>query len=348
MTTTILTYQEKFHQQWQHLQDPHVRSLVWMLTSPGLLEAHSPLWKNQVARLALPDDTALHTWLAELDRQPGLLHAELDLARQRRLGHYAENLLAFYLRHQGVLFAHGLQVHDTGGTVGEFDFLLEQAGGLLHWELATKFFLLEDSQGMGNNSSSDGGSDGGSDCFSKTMPALDLFDYLGPNLADTLGAKMAKIFDQQLALSQHPRARQLLAKEVVARAALVKGWLLYRQGKNELATVEGLAQDHCRGYWWTRNDIIAQAFTDTVILPRLQWLAPAQMPLDVVMGPEALQAALTEHFLHDKTPVMLAVMQRNGNVMQESCRGMVVPDDWLSRAAEKRRRHTDGLACRQP
>jgi hypothetical protein len=340
VTTTILTYQEKFHQQWQHLQDPHVRSLVWMLTSPGLLEAHSPLWKNQVARLALPDDMVLHTWLAELDRQPEQLHAALDLARQRRLGHYAENLLAFYLRHQGLLFAHGLQVHDTGGTVGEFDFLLEQAGGLLHWELATKFFLLEDSQGIDNDGCSDG--------FTKTMPAIDLFDYLGPNLADTLGAKMAKIFDQQLALSQHPQARQLLSKVVVARAALVKGWLLYRQGKDEFATVEGLAQDHCRGYWWTRDDIAAQAFADTVILPRLQWLAPAQMPLDAVMGPEALQAALTEHFLRDKTPVMLAVMQRNGNVMQESCRGMVVPDDWLRRAVEKRRRHTDGLSRRQP
>jgi hypothetical protein len=292
----------------------------------------------------LPDDTALHTWLAELDRKPELLHAALDLARQRRLGHYAENLLAFYLRHQEVLFAHGLQVHDTGGTVGEFDFLLEQAGGLLHWELATKFFLLEDSQANDHYPCIDPCNDSGTEA----LPAIDLFDYLGPNLADTLGAKMAKIFDQQLALSQHPQARQLLAKEVMARAALVKGWLLYRQGAHGSAMVEGLASDHCRGYWWTRDDIAAQAFADTVILPRLQWLAPAQLPLDAVMGPEGLQEALDTHFLHDKTPVMLAVMQRNGNVMQESCRGMVVPDDWLSRAVEKRRRHTDGLSRRKP
>ena len=122
-----------------------------------------------------------------------------------RLGLYAEKLMAFYYQQHGQLVAHGLQVRATrNDTVGEFDFLLDAGpDGVEHIEFATKFYLLEGS-------------------------AASRFDtFVGPNLADSLGAKMRKIVDKQLALASHPAAQALLPRPVLRARALVKGWLFY-------------------------------------------------------------------------------------------------------------------------
>jgi uncharacterized protein len=180
MRNMMENFQTLFHEQWQNLRDPHVRSLAWILTSPGMLAKESALWKQQIAYIALPEKIALSAWLTELDQHPAELYEALALHKHRRLGHYAENLLAFYLRHQGVLYAHGLQVHVEGcSTLGEFDFLLHLPDGLHHWEIATKFYLFEEGEDR--------------------VHQADLFDYLGPNLADTLGKKMDKIFRRRRA-----------------------------------------------------------------------------------------------------------------------------------------------------
>lgn len=312
------TCQSLFHQDWQHLHDPHVRALAWMLTSPGMLAKNSPRWQQKIAQIRLPDQIVLRTWLSQVDRQPAGLHQALALQRYRRLGHYAENLLAFYLQHEGILYAHGLQVHaEQAATVGEFDFLLYEPGGLLHWEIATKFYLLESGDHAGQTP--------------------DLYDFLGPNLADTLGAKMEKIFRQQLALSRHAAAQRVLPQKVIGAEALIKGWLFYPEGAMAKTVVEGLATDHCRGYWWTRDDLGHLAIPYALILERLQWLAPAQTWPDLVLEKGDLLEALNRHFQNDSSPVMVAIMRRNGDVMQEFCRGMVVPNDWLSRARTKLR-----------
>ncbi|MDO8177310.1 MAG: DUF1853 family protein [Undibacterium sp.] len=311
------TFQDLFHTQWQTLHDPHVRSLAWILTSPSMLAKESPVWKHQIANLFLPDYAVLQAWLADLDQHPTELHEALALHKHRRLGHYAENLLAFYLKHQGMLYAHGLQVHVDGfATLGEFDFLLRLPEGLLHWEIATKFYLFEEDEDA-------------------TYQA-DLFDYLGPNLADTLGAKMDKIFRQQLALSHHAAAQKLLPEKVIAAKALIKGWLFYRESTIPRTLVECIADNHCRGYWWTVDDVSRLAISYFLILERLQWLAPAQTSLSAVMEKAMLHDALHRHFQRDSAPVMLAIMRKNGDVMQEFCRGMVVPNDWPVRAQEKR------------
>ncbi|CAN5875756.1 DUF1853 family protein [soil metagenome] len=314
-------FQSLFHQEWQHLQDPHVRALAWILTSPSMLAKESILWNKQIATLVLPEAEKLHAWLSELDQSPAHLHEALAIYKHRRLGHYAENLLAFFLNQQGILYAHGMQVHaDRAATIGEFDFLLHHPGGLLHWEIATKFYLLERGSDLSHSAN--------------------LYDYLGPNLADTLGAKMEKIFQQQLMLSQHPIAKKMLPSPVIAAQALIKGWLFYRQTTDDLTAIEGLAQNHCRGYWWSLEEIIQKGISYALVLPRLQWLAPAQTTADKVLDTAALCQILQQHFLHDNSPVLLAVMRNNDGVMQEDYRGMVVPDDWLARARALPHRRT--------
>lgn len=317
-----MSYQYRFHQQWQHLRDPHVRALAWLLTAPELLSPHAPLWHGAIATPALPARPVLADWLAQLDSQPTPLHVALKLHKHHRLGLYAENLFDFYLRHFGRLYAHGLQVHDAHArTIGEFDFLVHDRYGLLHWELATKFYLFDLPA-----------ADAGAAC------QADLYDYLGPNLADTLGAKMKKILQQQLQLSAHPLAQALLPQAVVKAQALIKGWLFYRdiaQSRAErLAT--GIEPDHCRGHIWTVDEVEQLSFEQGMVLERLEWLAPAQVGEERIKGKTMLLDLLQRHFRADNAPQILTLMSPKGPLWQEFCRGMVVADDWWERAAQAR------------
>jgi hypothetical protein len=160
----VTSFQERFHQRWAQLTDPHVRALAWLIDAPGLLDRHAPQWQGKVARLGADAGDAARDWLHDLERAPAALHAHLAFQPFGRLGRYAEKLMTFYLRHLGVLAAHNVQVRAAGSqTIGEFDFLVWRGGDLLHWEFATKFYLLE----------SVGGGDAGRQA-----------DYfVGPNLA---------------------------------------------------------------------------------------------------------------------------------------------------------------------
>jgi len=293
-----------------------------MLTSPDMLAPKSPAWGGRIANIPIADPQALINWLTALDRQPAPLHQALELHKHSRLGHYAENLLAFYLKHQGTLFAHGLQIRQGNSqTIGEFDFLVRQRHGLAHWELATKFYLF------------DPGSETG-EAQAGYVP--DLYSYVGPNLADTLGAKMKKIIEQQLPLAEHPLAQFAVQDVIYKSQALVKGWLFYRDLAHAEHGAEGISSSHCRGFWWFLGDLEKLAIPYAMILPRLQWLAPAQAREEEVMSKPLLLDAVARHFGQDNSPAMVAIMRRNGDLMQEICRGMVVPDKWMRQAAERR------------
>lgn len=315
------TYQDRFHQEWSQLQDRHVRALAWLLSSPDLLDKDAKIWRHQIGTLDLPDPEQLRAWLLSLDKQPTALHEALKIHKFLRLGHYAEDLLAFYFKHVGLLYGHGVQVHnERSETVGEFDYLLFADGGLLHMELASKFYLFHPSLAV-KTSTTDGGR------------IANVYDYIGPNLNDSLGAKMQKILQRQLNLSQHDAARKLIPTKIVAARALIKGWLFYRSAERR-QVVEGINPNHCLGFWWTQSEFEQLAVSYALKLDRLQWLAPAQVTVDEVLDRALILDALHRHFQVDTTPVMVAIMKKNGDVMQEFCRGMVVPDDWPERAVQ--------------
>lgn len=314
-------FQRRFHRRWQHLTDPHVRALAWLLDSPDVLDPHAPQWQGRVATLPDPFEGNVADWLHDLNCHPQSLHASLQLQPLTRLGRYAESLMAFYFAQHDLLIAHGVQVREAREsattTIGEFDFLLRAEGSgdtLLHWELATKFYLLEPS-GAGH--------------------AADYF--VGPNLADTLGAKMRKIFGQQLALSQHPAAAAYLPQPVQQAQALIKGWLFYHD-EAAVTPAAGIATNHCCGFWRELSSVPRCDGAAFAILPRLQWLAPARLPGHLTMDKAALQAVLETHFAADRAPVLIAVLESDGNGAMEVERGFIVPDDWRERAGERLQR----------
>lgn len=305
-------FQAQFHWRWGHLNDPHVRALAWLLVAPDLLDPHAPQWQGKIAALPAGMLAGIDAWLTAMDSEPAELYRYLDLQPFARLGRYAEKLMAFYLERQNVLFAHSVQVRaGKNSTIGEFDFLLHLDDQLVHWEFATKFYLLE-SSGAGNDA-----------------------DYfVGPNLADTLGAKMHKILDRQLLLSAHPAAQIHLPGPVSKAQALVKGWLFYPDIDLEMNAF-GTAHEHCRGFWCACSDLMHLRAERYAILPRLQWLAPASLPLSQTMDQQALQEYLVEYFVHDTMPVLVALLEMKDGTGLETSRGFIVPDDWRTRAGQR-------------
>ncbi|GAB2878278.1 DUF1853 family protein [Pseudoduganella ginsengisoli] len=331
-----MTYQQAFEQRWRHLTRPHVRALAWLLESPDLLDPASSHWQGRVATLG-PMTPAAADWLAALEHDPSTLDAALGAKFYSRLGLYAEKLMAFYLAWQGVLAAHGLQVRaHRNETVGEFDFLLREGARLLHWEFASKFYLLDDQVPASGRES---------------------FHHLvGPNLADTLGKKIRKTFSHQLELRNHPAAARVLPQPVDEAQALVKGWLFHPPGPER--QLEGVSPGHCRGYWMTLADFLAGPAQDGgkryVVMPRMQWLAPLKVrmatpeeapfqPASIAAVDKAapltaagLHAAVLERFALEMSPVMAATVEEQDGWLVEVERGFIAPDDWHERAAARR------------
>jgi hypothetical protein len=332
--------QTYFHENWGYLSDPHVRALAWLLDAPNLLNPLSLRWEGKIATLMI-DVPVTKRWLEGLDRNPLMLQKYLGEVPITRLGRYAEKLLAFYFESQGVLLHHGLQINNTDHqTVGEFDFLLRGDEGVVHWEFATKFYLFEgegEGEGEGDQHSGE--------------------DFVGPNLADTLGAKMQKILHRQLALGQHPAVSSYLDQPIVEAKALIRGWLFYRndgdvegssalapQSKNVLEAdanrdeISGIFSGHCFGFWCTADEFRNIGAERVLVLPRLAWLAPAQVAIEQTFELPAMAILIQDHFKSDQMPLLVALMRCDGDNAIEVSRGFVVPNDWRERAGERRQR----------
>lgn len=306
--------QARFHARWPSLRDPHVRALAWLLDAPDLLDPQAPRWEGRIASLPADAADVCRDWLLALDVEPAALHHYLGVHRFTRLGRYAENLLAWYFRHCGILVGHGLQVRaGKDETVGEFDFLLRQGDALLHWEFATKFYLLNSDD--------------------PALAGVQQADYfVGPNLSDTLGRKTRKILARQLKLGEHPAAQHLLPQPLAGAQALLKGWLFYRRGEQPPLQAIGVSSAHCRGWWCTLKELEAHVPGAAAILPRIAWLAPARLPSSDVLSPQALRTTLAGMFGSDRMPVMVACLAERDGAWVETERGFVVPDEWPERA----------------
>jgi hypothetical protein len=308
MRDAAASYQAAFHRRWGHLRRARVRALAWLLDSPDLLDAAAPHWQGRIASTG-PTTPAVEAWLRELDRDPVRLDAALGPRVYTRLGLYAEKLMAFYFQEQGRLVAHGLQIRaNRNDTVGEFDFLLDAGPEAVeHIEFATKFYLLQGEAGQ-------------------------QFDALvGPNLADSLGAKMRKIFGRQLELGAHPAAQPLLPRPVTLARALVKGWLFYPAGS--WPAMSGITAGHCRGFWCALGELDTLGADAFLILPKLQWLAPFRAAqADGVFTRAELHAELEAQFETNASPVLVAAVRVAPGLVEEVERGFVVPNDWRERA----------------
>jgi hypothetical protein len=317
------------------LNTPAVRDLAWVIGSPVLLDgcyqnAH-PVTGN--ADVIIDDawcgqQFSKHLdWLRALDESPQVLLDWLKPRQNKRLGYYFESLVEYWLRHEyhaGRLVSHlpitRTSVYGGQRTLGEFDFLLEDAEGrqIQHWEVAVKFYL-QYRQG-----------DGG-------------VVWYGPNSRDRLEIKLHKLFHHQLTLSRQPPASAALRdmgliSPVIPRL-LLKGVLFYRS-RGDWTHAEsyfpGLSALHLRGWWTFLEPLEIPNATSTqsrwFSVPRLQWLAPAKISRggeNQLMNYRDLHNYCLNQLQGYRNPPLLAEMRLmdSGN-WEEVSRGFVVPQQW--------------------
>jgi uncharacterized protein len=296
------------------LRDAAVRDLAWVIASPGLLDASHIAYRGHVV-----DDNWCNTqllsrasWLTSLDAQPLPLHNFIKARPTRRLGHYFESLIQFWLTHlpDTQLLATNLQVQDEQRTQGEYDFLFRDNGKVYHWEAAVKFYL-------------------------QVEPRAEQRAFIGPGTRDRLDLKLNKVFQQQLLLSDSAPGQQTLPRGIKPdeTQAFIKGYLFYHAATKTRQTIAGVSAAHLPG-WWLRYgvDKIAQTAVDSrwAILPRLSWLAPAFITDPaLVLTLTILDERLTEHFGSSMEAILiseLAAVATGG--WKEISRGFVVCSSW--------------------
>lgn len=292
-----------------------MRDLAWVIGAPGLLDASAPDYQGQVV-----DDewcsAQLHNcaaWFEALDTTPQPLHKFIAERPTRRLGHYFETLIAYWLAHiPGTkIIATNLQVQNEFRTAGEYDFLFRDGDAkIVHWEAAVKFYLQQE-------------------------PLAEQRAFIGPGTRDRLDLKLSRVFQHQLLLGDTPAGRLSLPMGVrLDKAqAFIKGYLFYHPTASGETAIPGISSLHLKG-WWIRHTLEAlpQSSTDSrwAILPRMRWLAPALLPADAeVMTDIAVNLLLDEHFrLSSDAQLLFEMVRSNAGTWIEVSRGFVVCRQW--------------------
>ena len=231
-------------------------------------------------------------WLARLDADDRPLTDYLaQHCNSPRLGLVFESLWHFFL-HQDPdfeLLANNLPVRQQGRTLGEFDVILadRKQGVHVHLELAVKFFLARQ----------------GGD--------IDYQHWLGPNRADRLDRKIARLNEHQLRLAQTDGGRDALRELGVDHCHThlrLAGLLFYPS--DTACSGRGLHPEHERGRWLRRAEFGNRA----------HWRV-LEKPLWLTADYERAVPITDNHWRRaQERPIMLI------NPALERC--FVVPDNW--------------------
>lgn len=297
-----------------------VRDLAWVMSSPALLaQDQAPYLGDKVSDAWCEKAYQYNLdWLSGLDNDPTPLQQWLEQRESPLLGIYFETLLAFWLQHLPDidLLAQNLVVGQPGLQIGEFDLLFRDRSSdqIIHWEAAVKFYLR---YGERN------------------------YQWLGPNPRDSLSRKLNKVFDRQLHLAEHSRAKQILLEEIgetkLVSQAFIKGYLFYPYDgdwQKPLRIPAGVSKNYPKGWWCHYADVAAwlhqrRPENHWLILPRLQWLSPVfkssgKELLKIAELQESLQQYFSEHY----KALLLVELEYIGEAWQELSRGFVVSDVW--------------------
>jgi hypothetical protein len=296
----------------QHLHQPAVRDLAWVLLSPPLLDpTHCPQRHPLTASAWVAAPQQLADWLQQLDRDPAPLSGWLAKHSIRRLGLYYERLWQFALMAApGVqLLAANLAIRQGGHTLGELDLLLQDECGVHHQELAIKLYL--------------GPQDG---------DGTDAGQWLGPGSQDRLARKLDHLLNHQLPLSARPEAQAALAGlgiEQVQPQLWLAGYLFYPwPGLSQPPA--GALDEHLRGRWLHRKDWVAfqNGSGRWQPIPRQTWLAPAREQEETLWSQEHFALWLEELEPDAQAQLLVRFEQDAQGAWQEAERVFLVADAW--------------------
>ncbi|QEY23411.1 DUF1853 family protein [Neisseria animalis] len=250
---------------WWKLTDSAVRDLASLLTAPALWHSSKELPVQD-----LLGNRGFRLLLA-LDQHPQPLHQYLSVHAPfgKRLGLYAEKLLAFWFDHapHTELLAHNLPVPAADRqTVGAADFIVLLNGTPYHIELACKYY-----------GSPDHSTDG----------------LCGLNRQDRLRDKAAKLHRQMMLLQSADGLRALKQHDLPARiqtASIIRGMAFFTDG---ITAFEPPLNPYAwRGLYlpdWQQYRFAAQPHARYCVLDRMAYLSPARIPESETLSAEAVQ-----------------------------------------------------------
>ena len=287
--------------------------------SDGLLvDIHKDLTWLYDAPPLLADTTMMANFNPADHRSHNVLSQEwhtYPCAPAYRLGKQFEDVVAALIRNSPStkLLARNLTILDKKRTLGELDYLIQQAGGqILHLEVAIKFYLHH--------------------------PQIHgLSSFIGPGGRDRLDIKQHRLQTHQLPLTKKAEVHQALLNLGLPfpthRAALLTGYLFYPYHTYHTAywpKITELHSDHYKG-WWLRHSEIEQLDTrpgsDTyfVILPRHHWIAGLEHQKNPTpLTATELKIQVTETY----SPNMIVEAKEEKGRWQTVSRGIIVKDSW--------------------
>lgn len=228
-----------------------VSDLRWVIGSPPICAPTSRWASAEQGRRELAEH---RQWLSRID--PAELDAFVNSTGSRRLGLYFETLHAFWFArspHRTLLADH-VPIRREKHTLGELDFVYQDADGPVHCEIAVKFYLRV-------------GADHG------------LAGYVGPSLRDRFDWKLDKIAGAQSRRLELPETRRALAELGIEPEGLrteirLKGVLFEPVGTGT-ARPEPVDSECLSGTWTTREALSRGGHpTDGWhVLDRLEWLS---------------------------------------------------------------------------
>jgi len=301
-----------------------MQDLAWVMESPTLLNAKYIPTLEQGLPVILDNEyctklvNSSRQWLVGLDTNPGPLRLFLSCDRSKRLGHYFELLVEYWIKERinPEFFKAHTQVFDNNRTIGEYDFLFsnDTDNKLIHLEVAVKFYLYHQSR------------DGS-------------VQFIGPNANDRLARKFNHLLDHQLKLSQcepgHKAIRSLGFTDVIP-TVLMKGYLFYPSDDTKPVDVPTYVSGrHLKG-WWTDIDDFAvpcqRPENRWLIVDKSLWLGPIvckpNSKLDL-MDKTDLQSYCSASFrVRQRSLLVVELEKKKSGSWEEVARGFVVSNNW--------------------
>lgn len=290
-------------------------NLNWLLTQQDIANIES-LGAN--AHEQHTQDSLKKLGLHEHQEQ---LATSLAASGSHFLGNYVERLWQFYLEYtpRYHLIKQGLQIHDSGKTVGEFDFIVHDSANntYVHQELAIKFYL--------------------------GLPCQDQTRWFGPQNIDRLDKKTTHLRDRQLRLSQNPIAQEALGKlgiDQISAECIIKGRLFLpydAQLAKAITYADKNTESLEKGLWlrfqefetWLAKQAIDQRYH---ILQKRQWMSlDLNHHFSESLDANRLIECIRDDITLDARSIMIAV-EPKPNAASNPFHFFVVPDDWAEKA----------------
>ncbi len=253
----------------------------------------------------------------QLDRHKDALASALAAPGSHFLGNYVERLWQFYLQHNPRyrIIKQGLQIHDKGRTLGEFDFIVHDktSNCYVHQEIAIKFYL-------------------GLPCRANTL-------WFGPQNIDRLDKKTSHLRDHQLTLNQNPVAAKALEKLGITKLnteCMIKGRLFLPHDtklRNAITYTDKNTKSLVKGSWFKYDEfqqwISQQAPEQNYhILQKKQWLSlDLNQQFSSSIDAKTLIERIQDDILIDTRSVMIATEPASNQDTRKE-HFFVVPNNW--------------------